>query len=138
MSVKLIALKCPGCGAVLNIEEGREQAFCTYCGAKILMNNENEYIYRHIDEAQIKQAETDQIVRMKQMEIAEEERVEAKKMMKTKIIISLVLAAIGILALILGGLLGKSTGDLSFWMTMIGLFSLIGVLYIWGFSKSKD
>ena len=79
MAVKLISVKCPECGATLNIEEDREQAFCTYCGTKVLLHNENEHIYRHIDEAGVRQAETDRIVRMKQMELAEKKRVDAEK-----------------------------------------------------------
>ena len=38
-----------------------------------MVQNDNEYIFRNIDEAGIKQAETDRIVRLKQMEIAEKE-----------------------------------------------------------------
>jgi len=34
MSVELISVKCPECGASLDIEEGRRQMFCSYCGAK--------------------------------------------------------------------------------------------------------
>lgn len=39
---RLILMKCPQCGAMLNIEEGRNQAFCTYCGAKLYIDNNNE------------------------------------------------------------------------------------------------
>ena len=53
MSVQFVSVKCPECGALLNIEEGRSQAFCSYCGTKILVHNDNEKIYRHIDEAGI-------------------------------------------------------------------------------------
>ena len=41
---------------------------------KILLNNENEYIYRHIDEAEIKQAEIDQTIMLtmlRKMELLE-------------------------------------------------------------------
>lgn len=41
---KLISVKCPDCGQTLSIEENSTQAFCTYCGAKVLISNENEYI----------------------------------------------------------------------------------------------
>ena len=54
MAVKFTSVKCPDCGAVLPIEEGRNQVFCSYCGSKIIITNENEHIYRHIDEAEIK------------------------------------------------------------------------------------
>lgn len=34
---RLINLKCPSCGAELEVAEGRDICFCTYCGAKILI-----------------------------------------------------------------------------------------------------
>ena len=37
MAVKLVSVKCPECGAMLDIEEGRDQAFCTHCGAKVVL-----------------------------------------------------------------------------------------------------
>ena len=69
MSIKLISVKCPDCGARLDIEEGRKMAFCSYCGAKILIKDENEYTFRHIDETGIKKAEIDSKIRMRQLEI---------------------------------------------------------------------
>ena len=73
MAIKLIPVKCPECGASLNAEEGRQQIFCQYCGAKIILSNDNEYVYRHIDDARIKQAETEQLVQLKKLE--QEEKV---------------------------------------------------------------
>ena len=70
MSIELISIKCPECGATLSIEENREQAYCTYCGTKILLHNEKEYVYRHIDEAEITTAETDRMIRLKNNKLA--------------------------------------------------------------------
>ena len=134
MGVQLISVKCPECGAQLNIEEGREQAFCTYCGAKILLHNENEYIYRHIDEAGIKQAETDRIIRMKQMEYAERQRLSKEKKTAVKIVVSLALAVVGILMMVIGSTGGSDTGMLS----LVGFFPLLGAAYIWLFSKKDE
>lgn len=61
MAIKFIAIKCPECGASLDIEKGRKTMFCSYCGHKIMMVDENEYRYivthRYIDDAKIKEAE---------------------------------------------------------------------------------
>ena len=90
MAIKLYSIKCPECGATLPVEEGRRKLFCSYCGAQVLISDDREHIVRHIDEAQIKQAEvskiqaeTDQMVRMKQ---AEESRiqVETDRMVRMK------------------------------------------------------
>ena len=102
MSVEFKAVKCPECGANLSVEEGREKMFCSYCGAQIMLVNENEHIYRHIDEADVKKAETDQMVRMKKMEIFERFREEKEKRKLLKIKICLVLGVIAILSFIIG------------------------------------
>jgi len=141
MSVSLIPIRCPKCGANLNIEEGRSTAFCTYCGTKILIHNENEHIYRHIDEAGIKKAETDQMMMLKKMELAEKNRVDREKTKKLKVIISLSMAVLGMLLMVLGFILGHNSGDPDsglYALAMVGMFSLLGGAYIWLFSKKKD
>ena len=80
MAIKLISVKCPDCGATLSIEEGRKSAFCSYCGAKVLINNENEHIYRNIDEAKIREAETDRMIKLRQLEIEEKSNFSKKTM----------------------------------------------------------
>jgi len=79
MAVQFIAVKCPACGADISVESNREFSFCTYCGSKIMMNNENEHIYRNIDEARIKEAETDRMIRLRELEIAEKENSRGRK-----------------------------------------------------------
>ena len=141
MTVKLISVKCPECGATLNIEENRAQAFCTYCGTKVLLHNENEYIYRHIDEAGIKQAETDRIIRMKQMELAEKKRAAAEKTKALKIKISLAMVVIGALMIVIGFMGGHASGDPDsglYMLSMVGYMSVLGAACIWIFSKKDD
>lgn len=60
MAIKMISVKCPECGASMTIEGDRKKAFCTYCGAQIILYNENEYTININNEAEIKRAETDQ------------------------------------------------------------------------------
>ena len=91
MAIKLVAVKCPECGAMLNIEENRTQAFCTYCGAKVLIHNENEFTFRHVDVADLERAETDRIVKLKQIEIAEKDKVDFKKSNKERLKLSVLL-----------------------------------------------
>lgn len=61
MAVKFIPIKCPECDADLDIEEGRKVMFCSYCGRKIMMVDENEFKYdvthRHVDVAKIREVE---------------------------------------------------------------------------------
>lgn len=101
MAVKLISVKCPECGAALDIEEDRKEAFCSYCGTKVLLYNENEYIFRHVDEAEVKQAETDQMVRMKQLEYAEKERIDFEKSKAQKSRILLILFTVSMVLMLI-------------------------------------
>lgn len=63
--MKLITLKCPECGATLNLNDSRKEYFCTYCGTKILLDEEIQrqdvrIENRIIDEAAIEQEKTKQ------------------------------------------------------------------------------
>lgn len=53
-------MKCPACGADLNIETDRDYLFCQFCGAKLMRDDQRiviEHIERKIDEAKIRQIE---------------------------------------------------------------------------------
>lgn len=78
MAVSFTSIKCPECGASLPIEEGRTQIFCSYCGTNILVSKDNEHIYRNIDEASIKQAETERAVRMRELDLEEKKNLNRK------------------------------------------------------------
>lgn len=63
--MKLITLKCPECGATLQLDQDRKECFCTYCGSKILLDEEIQKqdvrIEKHIiDEAAVEQEKTKQ------------------------------------------------------------------------------
>ena len=94
MAVQFVSVKCPECGANLSMEDGRTQMFCSYCGTKIIMSNNNEYIYRHIDEASIKKAEADKEVRMRELEIAEKSNSQWSGLRKALTIIWIILSLI--------------------------------------------
>ena len=80
MAINVVQIRCPACGADLSVDSTREFSFCSYCGSKVILNNDNEHVYRTIDEAGIKQAETDQdlfpSVEPEKEEEAEEEQTE--------------------------------------------------------------
>ena len=144
MSIDLVSLKCPDCGAQLNIEQGRKEAFCSYCGAKIVVNNENEHIYRYIDEAALKRAETEHMVRMNEerRRALEDERkraqeedqrraeqrvfAEQEEKRKKKRRICIIAASV----IIILGFLSRSAESL---YLLFGLF-----LLIWGFVSTKS
>ena len=103
MAYKLISVKCPDCGQTLSIEENRTQAFCTYCGAKGLISNENEYVFRQVDEADIKKAETERIIRLREMELAEKNSSLRKVLTIIWLILSLILITIAVILMLSPG-----------------------------------
>lgn len=122
MAVQFISVKCPECGADLSIEDGREFAFCSYCGAKVMITNDNEHIYRTIDEAGIKQAETERMIRMRELELEEKENSHGRKSQFIAYGIALAFVVVGALICIaspLGGMWGIIIG------AYIGLFTFI-------------
>ena len=110
MPVRVISLKCPECGAQLTVEADRNYSFCSYCGTKILIQNENERVYRHVDEAGIKKAEvekvkaeTDRIIQLKHLEFEVEKHAAKKKAKQIRTIIALALIGIAIILFLLSG-----------------------------------
>ena len=96
--MRLINLTCSHCGAELQIDADRKQAFCTYCGSKILIEDEDIQITnRIIDEARLKEAE----IRLKELEYQHERelreetlRLEQKKSERIAAIVFLAVLAI--------------------------------------------
>lgn len=37
--MKLISIKCPDCGATLDISQNRKECFCSFCGNKIILDD---------------------------------------------------------------------------------------------------
>nr|WP_297770699.1 hypothetical protein [uncultured Butyrivibrio sp.] len=68
--MKMIPFVCPQCSANLEAEEGKNFIFCSYCGTKILLHDENTTthyeIHREINDAEI-------------LRVAAEERLENKR-----------------------------------------------------------
>ena len=134
MSIKLISVKCPDCGPRLDIEEGRKMAFCSYCGAKILIRDDNEITFREVNEAELKKAETERIIQLKKFEYAEKQRADKAKKTQLRIKASIVLGIIGGGMIIIGWIGGSISGDSnsSFeTMSMLGFIPIIAIMYVW-------
>lgn len=72
--VELISLTCPNCSATMQIEKNRKEAYCTYCGTKMIVHNNNEKIVHHIDYAAIAKVDADLEIEMQKMRMAADER----------------------------------------------------------------
>jgi DNA-directed RNA polymerase subunit RPC12/RpoP len=97
-----IDLTCPKCEANLSVNADRDFLFCEYCGAKILLNDENTYTIRKVDEAEIIHAENERLIYLKELEITEK-KAEAEKERQEKLVkFSIFLAFVGVLLIITG------------------------------------
>ena len=124
MAISLISIKCPECGATLSVESTREFSFCQYCGTKVMLNNENEYIYRTIDEAGIKQAETDRIVKLRQLEMEEKYNFSRKTLIIAWIVATAILILIGIIGFTIDN---EGMGTCMLFAMCVGMWGGIGI-----------
>lgn len=126
MAVKFTSVECPSCGAHLSVEEGREKIFCEYCGTQIIVTNENEHTYRQVDEAAIKRAETERMVRLKELEMEEKEENQNRKSRKTAHTVAVVLGVIG------------SLTELVFPANLFGLFMIVIAFLVWDSDRNNQ
>lgn len=77
--MRLIKMTCPNCGAELELDAERTQAFCTYCGNKLYIEDDSIKITnRIIDEARLKEAE----VRLRELEYQHEREIREETIRK--------------------------------------------------------
>ena len=100
MAVTFTAAKCPKCGGDISVESGRSETYCSYCGAKLIVTNDNEIVMRTVDEASVNQTAADYLVRMKELEIAETRRKEKQEEDKRNMIISAAVVGVGLIFVI--------------------------------------
>ena len=130
MSIQLTAVKCPACGADISVESTRNFTFCTYCGTKIMMSNENEHIYRNIDEARIMEVEADRMFRLRELELEEKENLRGRRSIYIAYGIALVFVIIGALLCIVQPAAG-------IWGILIGVYIAM-FTYIKSDEKKKN
>lgn len=134
--MKLLTLKCPSCGGQLSVEKGREYTFCQYCGTKILFDKDNEFTYRHIDDADIKRAETERIVRISELEMEKDNRGYRKVLIVAWAAGTFFLFLLGIILVAIGR---EGTVTAGMMAMMVGLIvGLWGGLFIFAMPNNKS
>ena len=63
------SLKCPHCGAPLPPVEENDGVICSYCGSRVTVTNENEYIFRTIDEAEVQRTKSERDIKLKELDL---------------------------------------------------------------------
>lgn len=135
--MKLVSLKCPECKADLSVEPGRKQCFCQYCGTKIIIDNEEQVqILKTVDEARIREAELDNEIRLRQLEIEKMklEQEQKKQMLNRllKIKVSIILGVIGMIS-ILVGYFSKSENP-----SIFAMCCFVAIIVMWFYSAILD
>ena len=126
--MKLVKLKCEGCGAIIKVNEELKKVICNYCGTEFLLDDGSiRQIYRTIDDARIKEAEISERIRLKELEIEEKRHEEEKKIMKIMSVITL----IGIIIIIVSFIIASNSGDEDHWGHMVGLILMTVISWMW-------
>ena len=134
--MKLLSLKCPSCGGSLSVEEGREFTFCQFCGTKILLTDENKFTYRHIDDADIKRAETERIVQLKELELEKDKRSNRKILIFGWAVLSVLLFLSGIALMAIGNEGTQTAGAMAL---LVGMnVAGWGALFLFAPNKKKQ
>lgn len=97
--MKLISLTCPNCNANLDdIDPSRPLCYCQYCGTKIALDDGTIRKETHIyDEAKIKETESSERVKMREMDLEREHSKQMNEILKYVLIFAAVLFVVGII-----------------------------------------
>lgn len=98
--MKAYEVKCPECGAALDVSDGRKQIFCSYCGTKILLDDgveRKEITNRYVNEAEITKAQASVELERMRLEHRQKENARMDKV-RSRILIG---CAIGFILLFL-------------------------------------
>ena len=122
--MKLISLTCPNCNANLDdIDSCRPFCYCQYCGTKIALDDGTIRKETHIyDEAKIKETESSERVKMREMDIEREHSKQMNTILKYVLIFAAVLLAIG---LILAAFDVEIGGDIIFFEMLAGAWGVL-------------
>ena len=129
------ACKCPNCGANFEVEEGREFAFCGYCGTKIMLDDVR-ITHRIIDEARLKEAEIEQIKMVHRLEMEKESKVKGNILFKFAFGLDIALVvAFAISCIISAALRIEAAGILA----MLLVYAIVPVsIWVWKIWKSSN
>lgn len=98
--MRMYQLKCPACGASIEVERNRDSCFCSYCGTKVYVDDETHRVeitknirYHKIytDEAKIRKIESEE--RMQERRFAAKEK-ERKSKARSALISTLLLLVV--------------------------------------------
>lgn len=122
--MKLISLTCPNCNANLDdIDPSRPFCYCQYCGTKIALDDGTIRKETHIyDEAKIKETESSERVKMREMDLEREHSKQMNEILKYVLIFAAVLFVVGI---VLAAFDVEIGGDIILFEILVGAWGVI-------------
>ena len=132
--MKILAVECPKCHANINIEDGRKEFYCSYCGAQLFFDD-GTTISVIRDEAEIKKAE----VKLAKVEYEKEvhERKSLIELIKVLLISAAVMYAFNILWKMWNSLNPEDTAPLIAFLILIGAPGIVIVGIIRAITRKK-
>lgn len=91
--VKMIPMTCPNCGASIDVKEGTTTCFCTYCGTKMAIGDDNTITVN------INKTTTDQ-VKIEKLRLEHQRYEEAMQQMPQNVKMATILIVIMLLFLL--------------------------------------
>ena len=132
------SLTCPGCNAGLEVEdEGRDFAFCQYCGTKIMLDDYRS-THRYVDEARVRQAETERLIRLRELELEEKEQNRKNRLRSVLFKIWTGLSAFTILLDLLVWIIYGGEYAALFFFYIVLLVTVGGAVLIFGVLPGKE
>ena len=130
---------CPNCGANLSIKTNdRDFAFCQYCGTKIMLDDYRA-THRIIDEAQIKKAENEHAIRLKELEIEESKHTQRSKTAQVITVIWILLSVFVLLSCIIRWAILNDLENSVLMMFCLGVPIVGGGAYfVFGYLPAKE
>ncbi|MBR2523182.1 MAG: hypothetical protein IKE53_01940 [Clostridiales bacterium] len=128
MSIIIKTITCPQCGANQSFEDNNTSTFCSYCGSQLVVENNNEHIYRHIDEAELLRAENEKIELLAKMRSNENNNKTKNMMFWIKMAIISIIVIVAVVLMIVG-----FTNDHNMMLSVVGML-LLTVAFVVGVS----
>ena len=135
---KIVAIRCPECGAKTNMDYDQKRCFCTYCGTELIFDDGSKTIsynatYRRIDEARITESENLKELAFRQYE-------EQNKNDRVRLIVSAIVVVSWLISLIVLVLVNviSGHGDIdNQYLFLIALDIILGLIMITVFFKGN-
>lgn len=106
---------------------------CEYCGSPVTIDDDDQVV-RNVDEADLKRAETEQLVRLKELELKEREQERKNRRRPMLIVATALLLIVLVVCFIVGfSAYASRTGFLA-----VGLIVLDILIYVWVAESEND